>query len=419
MTRLRLHSMGSVFALAGALTFAIIANGQENAGTPSTKTSPPVLGNETTSGAHADHDSPQLGVMVGSCPGKGVCVLDTIAGGPAERAGIRPGDYILAINDQEVRSPQDLKQKIDNLERFDTIDVSLWRQGKYVSKDVPLASQSKELPPILRGWLGVMLSDSEDDQNGVVIQQVHPNSPAAQAGLQSGDEVKKINGEAVASIDAFVDKVSDFEPGTKVTFSIIRNDKEQNITAVLGEISNAPMSWFRRSMRMPMGGPDFNVPPFPPLPGVGVMDDVIDELREQIRTLRKDVEQLKRTTEPSTDKSRKDAKDATQTATPAADSVSYIDIPAPTFLAQYDASRGFPPNISNDWTGSRYQNRNADREYRYRTPYRRTYRYPYNPYRYYPYRYYNYGGWPYYYGGGYPYGFRGGVQIGPNFGVYW
>ncbi len=47
----------------------------------------------------SDDDSPSLGVLVGPCPGRGVCVIATMQGSPAERNGIQADDYILAIGE--------------------------------------------------------------------------------------------------------------------------------------------------------------------------------------------------------------------------------------------------------------------------------------------------------------------------------
>ena len=41
-----------------------------------------------SSDEHDADESPQLGVIIGSCPGQGVCVLDTVWGSPADEAGM-------------------------------------------------------------------------------------------------------------------------------------------------------------------------------------------------------------------------------------------------------------------------------------------------------------------------------------------
>ncbi|TWT81610.1 hypothetical protein CA13_30630 [Planctomycetes bacterium CA13] len=138
--------------------------------------------------------------------------------------------------------------------------------------------------------------------------------------------------------------------------------------------------------------------------------DTKDEMCRQMRLLPKEMGQWKRSTLPA-----KNGDDTVSNATmlnksaATNDDISQLEPSqanplGSVILVQYDSSRGFPPNISNDWTGSRYRNQNNEtRQYRYRLPYRRVYRYPYYryQYQYYPHWYYYYRGTPYYYGGVY------------------
>ncbi len=403
---------------------------------------------------HADHHSPELGVLVGSCPGEGVCVIDTLRRGPADRVGIEPGDYILAINDQTVSNPQELKQKIEKLDSDDTIDVSLWRRGKFVTKEVRLARESDQLPESHRGWLGVVLAPAAEGEKGAAIQEVATGSPAEQAGLKRGDEVVELNGNDVQSLEQFVDDVSDFEPGHEINMTIRRDGDEKKISAKLGEVVEAPVQWFRHEMSPPRGMLGGSMPGFRPQSGSPVMDNIINDMRRQIRTLRKEVDQLKQSA-PSGKQSVPSGKQAekAEKVAPQDDDVSLIQnerglssntatvphIPGQAsmrdrlVLAQINGN--FPPNISNDWSGARYSSPNYEgwrnnQQQSTGSNYGNTYyRYPnynsrYGNYRngynrFNNYRYYRYRGRPYYYGGGYPYGYRGGVGFGTGLGVYW
>ncbi len=374
---------------------------------------------------YAGDDSPALGVMVESCPGPGVCVTDTLLDSPAASAGIEAGDYILAINDQEVSSPRNLRQTLEQLTSNDTVNVTVWRRGKTTTTQVALASEAKTLPGSHRGWLGVTLTagsdENTDKEASVVIQRVLRNSPAAKAGLQAGDDVQKINGSEVKSLEQFVENVQDFEPGAKLALTVRRGSEEVEIPVVVGEVANAPMQWFRESFRMPMDrmpmtNDDFSMPL---TPGAAVMDEMLDDMRQQIRSLQQQVNELKQPTPPPVDSSL-EGSDEEPAGQPDEDDLSTLDAFAdhPMILGQFNGIRGLRPNISNDWNGSRYGNRGYQwRDDRYDGRYRSNY---WNSNRSnYPYRYYNRGGRPQYYGGGNPYGFQGGIQIGRNFGIRW
>ncbi len=401
---------------------------------------------------HIDRDSPALGVLVGSCPGQGVCVQDIVMGSPADRVGIERGDYILAVNDKTVSSPKELKEVIAGLSAEDTVNVSVWRRGQKMTKQVALAAEATTLPNSRQAWLGVALADRDNGESGVAIQQVHPNSPAQKAGLTAGDVVVKINDQKITSIDEFVEKVRDFEPQAKVNLTIQRGDEEQQIAVTLGQVGNAPLRWFRRPFG-PSGGPtgqpfdgqslDLDFPPFMHQGPPDVMEEMIDDMRAQMRSLQKEMDELKRRMPAESRDSQPKKSDRSAKNNPDGDLSSNEFNPADfvQLVVQQDGrgrgrgnhddhdhdhgdhGRGNQgnfqrpynlPHLSNDWTGERYRYQD-NRSYRYRVPYAPVYRYP----SYYPYQYYQYGGRPYYYGGSYPYGYRGGVQIGPNFGIYW
>lgn len=393
--------------------------------------------------AHDDHHSPQLGVLVGSSPGEGVCVIDTLRGGPADRVGVEPGDYILAVNDQTVSNPRELKEKIESLNSDDTIDLNLWRRGKYVNKEVRLAKESTELPESHRGWLGVVLAPAVEGSEGATIREVATDSPAEKAGLKRGDQIVQLNGNPVQSLEQFVSDVSDFEPGKEIKLVVSRDGSDQEITAELGQVVEAPVQWFRNLMPNQGEFPADFMPGMRSQAGPPVMDEILNDMRQQIRALRQEVDQLKSSTPPATQ---------TEKAAPKDDDVSLrqndqVESPRLASLAHipsYDSLRerlvlgqlhgNFQPNISNDWSGARYtspayqgwrdsQQRpsggnnlgNAYPYYNYGN-----YGYGYNGYNgYNNYRYYQNGGRPYYYGGGYPYGYRGGVGFGTGLGVYW
>lgn len=391
--------------------------------------------------AHDDHHSPQLGVLVGSSPGEGVCVIDTLRGGPADRVGVQPGDYILAVNDQTVSNPQELKEKIASLQSDDTIDLNIWRRGKYVNKEVRLAKASTKLPESHRGWLGVVLAPPTEGSEGATIREVAADSPAEKAGLRRGDEIVQLNGNRVQSLQQFVNDVSDFEPGNEIKLVVNRDGNEQEITAELGQVVEAPVQWFRNQMPQLGEFPDDFMSSMRSPSGPPIIEEMIDDMRRQIRVLRQEVDELKAAVPPA---------EKTEKATPPDDDVSLHSkepdasrqqgllqhIPSNENLREHlvlaQLHGNFQPNISNDWSGARYTSpayqgwrdsqarpsRGTGGRYIY--PYNYgygNYGYGYNGYN--NYRYYQNGGRPYYYGGGYPYGYRGGVGFGTGMGVYW
>lgn len=75
---------------------------------------------------------------------------------------------------------------------------------------------------------------------GIVIIQIAADSPAAQAGLQRGDILLKINDTAVNSYKDLVNALANLKAGDQVTLTITRGGVERTLTATLGEKNGRP-----------------------------------------------------------------------------------------------------------------------------------------------------------------------------------
>jgi len=73
------------------------------------------------------------------------------------------------------------------------------------------------------------------EQPGVLIRQVDPGSPAAQAGLKSGDVITKVDNQEVKTFDTLVNTLVQHKPGDKVTVQVRREGKDQDVAVTLGQ----------------------------------------------------------------------------------------------------------------------------------------------------------------------------------------
>jgi S1-C subfamily serine protease len=73
------------------------------------------------------------------------------------------------------------------------------------------------------------------NQDGVLVQEVTPGSPAEQAGLQVGDLVVAIDGQAVATTGELGARIRSHQPGDKITLKVVRDGNETTITATLAQ----------------------------------------------------------------------------------------------------------------------------------------------------------------------------------------
>ncbi|HEU5342131.1 trypsin-like peptidase domain-containing protein [Edaphobacter sp.] len=107
-----------------------------------------------------------------------------------------------------------------------------------------VAEQIIKTGSVHHGYLGIAMNDvtpanasffNLKDATGAIVSQVTPGSPAADAGLKSGDVIRELNGETMENGSALQVAVSEMTPGTAITLGIIRNGSPQTVHVKVGE----------------------------------------------------------------------------------------------------------------------------------------------------------------------------------------
>lgn len=75
------------------------------------------------------------------------------------------------------------------------------------------------------GWIGISIEDQKD--NGAVIRDVQPNSPAAKAGLRTGDVIVAFNKESVAGVQQLIRLVRETPVGRTVEVKVRRDNRDE------------------------------------------------------------------------------------------------------------------------------------------------------------------------------------------------
>jgi len=85
------------------------------------------------------------------------------------------------------------------------------------------------------GFLGVGLEERTDGGQGAIITEISPDSPADDAGIQSGDVVVAVDGHAVDGTGAIIGAIRDHQPGDKVSVTVERGETTETFDVELAE----------------------------------------------------------------------------------------------------------------------------------------------------------------------------------------
>lgn len=161
-----------------------------------------------------------LAASVGLENADGVLVKSIHPASPAGKAGLKVGDVVLTVNGHAVPDAQALRFRIGTLAVGSEATLGVWRDRQHLTLSFPLIA-----PPELGGKNGVVLNgkhplsgakvadfspaiaeqlglaEDDSDNAGVVVLGVSPRSPAAFLGVQRGDRIAGVNGQAIESVD--------------------------------------------------------------------------------------------------------------------------------------------------------------------------------------------------------------------------
>ena len=139
----------------------------------------------------------------------GAIVSSVEKGGPADKAGVKPGDIILKLGKENVDRSSELPNLVAGIQPGTKTPIEVWRDGKRTSLSVMIGelneatvASAKQSGGESSGKLGLAvrpLSPAESKQveaeGGVVVESAQ--GPAARAGIRPGDVILGVNGKPV------------------------------------------------------------------------------------------------------------------------------------------------------------------------------------------------------------------------------
>src|SRR5262245_45227083 len=156
---------------------------------------------------------------------RGAIVTTVAAGGPAEKAGLKRGDVITAVNKQPVIDNNSLRNLVASMPPGSNVEVTALRNGRDQHFQVALTElpdrqrpESDEADTSSSGTTGntkfgltvqpltaetASRNGLDADDQGLIVTRVDPAGSAANAGIRQGDLIQEVNRQPVKSVPEF------------------------------------------------------------------------------------------------------------------------------------------------------------------------------------------------------------------------
>lgn len=184
-----------------------------------------------------------------------VQIGDVVPGGPAEKAGLKPGAIILKLNGKPIERgdlpeelPMILRRQLLQLKSGDRVVLSVMDPKTKKTEDIPMTLEERPKQPNVAkrfyaedlGFTGreMVFGDAYSryldarTAKGVVVALVRPQSSAQTARLDMNDLIVELNGQPVTSLEQFQKDYEAFRkerPREAVVLVVLREGKNQTI----------------------------------------------------------------------------------------------------------------------------------------------------------------------------------------------
>ncbi|MEN1680869.1 MAG: PDZ domain-containing protein [Planctomycetota bacterium] len=158
--------------------------------------------------------------------------------GPADKAGLKKGDFVRQVSGVAIKTIRDWRAAADAADDGDRLAVTVEREKLSIEVTLELVA---ELPKYRHSALGVVLGraapDGEQDDPGVVVEQVLADGPAARAGVLPADRIVSIAGDEASSRQALLSRLAEAPPGRPVELSIVRSEQPVKLSIELASLA--------------------------------------------------------------------------------------------------------------------------------------------------------------------------------------
>ena len=179
--------------------------------------------------------TPELAKSFGLKDGKGALVAQVVPGSPAEKAGIEQGDVIVEFDGKAVADSQELPRMVASTPVGKSVNVKLWRNGKALNQQVKVSEMEENVEVAKTAshnkTLGIAVQNLTPEMarrlrlksdTGVVVTRVESGSPAADAGIQTGDIIREVNRTPVKNVEDLVQKLEQVKDQNNILLLVQR-----------------------------------------------------------------------------------------------------------------------------------------------------------------------------------------------------
>jgi serine protease Do len=198
-------------------------------------------------GLYGQDVTPEIAQLLNLPEPRGILIAQVEPGSPAAQAGLQRGDVILAMNGKPIESYDMFRNEIAGLPPGTTVQLTVSRDNKTLERSVTLGERPAETargrqpppqqaPPETRQALGVDVQNltpglaqrfGYQQQQGVIVTAVAPDSPADVAGIEPGDLILGVNRQSVTSVDQFARAIRQARQAGKALLLVQRRDVSQ------------------------------------------------------------------------------------------------------------------------------------------------------------------------------------------------
>lgn len=174
---------------------------------------------------------------------QGALIAQIEPGSPADKAGLEAGDVVVAFSGHPIVDASDLPHVVGQMKPGASADAEIIRKGKHRVLKVVVLSRPGDGEVAARTGqdrLGVRVADIDPKvrdnahlPGGVQVEQVHPDSPAADAGIEPGDIIVQLGYKAITDLATYDRVVAELPAKSPVALRFFRRGRSIFRTIVL------------------------------------------------------------------------------------------------------------------------------------------------------------------------------------------